>query len=500
MRKLGKQSWEMLVAGAMSGVAWAPISWWPLGLMGWAWWMISISHGDQQRVFLKSMVFTMTSWIIAFHWLAFHPIMIAATTSVVALFAFSCLFAAVAATLIPSMPESRPELRLIAGLISLLVFEIAISWGPFAMPSLSAGFAFTPSAWAMSLSSWAGIKGLSAAVGLSGALGAWLLTNSKKRSKTNTVLSAVSLLAFIAFPLLNESDATATSDPDLTIQLVQPNSSPEAWSDVNDIDRVREFDQLLRQTDSSLSPADLTVLPETALPLGAETDIRRWIAGLSNAASTPILSGGIEVSGGPKARNVAYLSSDSSSRHAKVRLVPFAEHVPFSNLIPGFDRLAVPAGGVEGYEPGAFLKNLTLPMQTADGPSTISVVPLICFESLFFRDARSGLLDGGRVSVVITQDGWWGSNRARSQHRAFSQLLAAATGHPVVHATVDGESALIGADGTLMPLQTITSSLFRGQLPLASRTTAFMRAGNAPFFGIFGALVVLLIILRRRDS
>jgi len=100
------------------------------------------------------------------------------------------------------------------------------------------------------------------------------------------------------------------------------------------------------------------------------------------------------------------------------------------------------------------------------------------------------------VSVVITQDGWWSSDRARSQHLAFSQMLAAATGHPVIHGTVDGESALIDAFGRLRALEAISPSVLRGQLPMASKTTGFMRAGNAPFFGIFGALAALLTAAR----
>ncbi len=500
MRKLGKQSWEMLFAGTLSGLAWAPISWWPLGLIGWVWWMASITQGDQQRVFLHSLLFTGTSWLIAFHWLAFHPILTAAVTSLVALLAFSCFFAAIAALLIPSLPESRPVLRLMAGLTSMLLFEMAVSWGPFAMPSLSAGFAFTPGLWAIAVSSWVGIKGVSAAVGLVGALGAWLLVGFDKKTPAIMGITGAALSALIIIPLLSGPEPEATSDPGIRIQLVQPNASPEAWSDVHDINRVNELRLLVEQADYDTNRIHLTVFPETALPLGGDSDIRLWINELSTSASSPVLTGGIEFSDGSLARNVAYLSSDSSKRHAKMRLVPFAEHVPFSNLIPGFERFAVPSGGVEGYEPGTSRPLLTVPIDGGQGQPTVSVVPLICFESLFLRDARTALLNGGDLSVVITQDGWWGSDRARSQHRAFSQLLAVATGHPVIHATVDGESALIGIDGALIPLQSVTSSLLRGQLPLTSRTTVFMRAGNAPFFGIFGALLVLLFAGRNRDS
>lgn len=489
MRKLGKQSWEMLIAGALFGLTWAPISWWPLGLIGWTWWMLGVSKGDQQSVFLKSLLFVGTAWLVAYHWLAFHPIMIAAVTSVVALLAFACLFAAIATMLVPKFAESRPGLRLIAAVLAMLAFEFAVSWGPFAMPSLSAGFAFTPGTWAMGLASWGGIKGVSAAVGLWGALAAWLIIHREGRSPASRWSTGVALLILTVVPLLLVPRSDNEPSETLTIHLVEPNASPEAWSDVNNVRRIDQFKQMLEQADSTDAPPHLTVFPETALPLGNDEQIRQWIDELSNAAASPVMAGGIEVDEGTRARNVAYVSSDSIRRHAKVRLVPFAEHVPFSNLIPGFERFAVPAGGVEGYEPGTSQSLLTVP---APGESSVAMVPLICFESLFFRDARAGLQRGATISAVITQDGWWGSDRARSQHRAFSQLLASATGHPVIHATVDGESALIDASGNLVPLQPLSPTIFRGQLPLSTDATVFLRVGSALFFGIFGALVIFL--------
>lgn len=497
MRKLGKQSWEMLIAGTLSGVAWAPISWWPLGLLGWAWWMIAVSRGHQQAVFVKSLLFTMTSWLIAFHWLAFHPITVAAFTSVVALLAFSCLFSAITAIVVTAFPEQRQAYRLAAALLSLLMFEIAVSWGPFAMPSLSAGFAFTPSKWALNVSSWVGIKGVSAAVGLWGASAAWLVLRTGRYSKVSTTVAVFTLLALTFLPWSPTGSAIKEMDLDLSVQIIQPNASPEAWSDIHDEGRIERFIDLLHRTQLAPEDVHLTVFPETALPIGDEVQIRRWIQKMAEAASSPVLSGGIEISSRMRARNVAFLSSDSIAHHAKVRLVPFAEYVPFSNHIPGFERFAVPSGGVDGYEPGKTRSLLSLPIDPVRNEiQGISLVPLICFESLFLRDARSGLLEGGDVSVVITQDGWWSSDRARSQHLAFSQMLAAATGHPVIHGTVDGESALIDAFGRLRALEAISPSVLRGQLPMASKTTGFMRAGNAPFFGIFGALAALLTAAR----
>ncbi len=221
MRKVNEEARKTKLGNAHRGYAvrrcMGTISWWPLGLLGWAWWMIAVSRGHQQAVFVKSLLFTMTSWLIAFHWLAFHPITVAAFTSVVALLAFSCLFSAITAIVVTAFPEQRQAYRLAAALLSLLMFEITVSWGPFAMPSLSAGFAFTPQQMGLERVIMGrhqrGICGRGPVGELSAA---WLVLRTGRYSKVSTTVAVFTLLALTFLPW--SPTGSAIKEMDLTFR------------------------------------------------------------------------------------------------------------------------------------------------------------------------------------------------------------------------------------------------------------------------------------------
>ena len=256
--------------------------------------------------------------------------------------------------------------------------------------------------------------------------------------------------------------------------------------------RVDTFASILAEVNAAGPSADMTILPETALPLGGVDALSTWSNTLEVAARGSVLSGGIRKerdSTDEQAFNVVISSDTPLLPYAKRRLVPFAESVPFSDWIPGFRRFAVPSGGISSYASG----NSRLPMPFAGQ----LVVPLICFESLFAQDARKALRAGGTMLIVTTQDGWWGSDLPRRQHLAFSRMLAASTGHPVAHATVDGFSGLIDADGELVPLAREHPRVLTGTIPLTTKSTLFMKMGNRPFFAILAVLATLLSFSNR---
>jgi len=517
MRILGKQSLQSVLAGVLAGLAWEPFGIWPLAIVGWTWWFSTLRSGDQRQLFLSTLLFALSTWAIAFHWVALHPIAMASSTSVVALIAYASILSALVAVLVTRAPVGATRIRLLAGVLAVLVFEVIISWGPFAMPWLSASLALAPSDWSLQLFSWMGLKGGSAALMITAALAAdlvvsWQADQGEMAVARSGSSRAIPLGVLLLLPFWPLNESTIESGDSVRIQIAQPDASPQEWAQISNYAKIDTFESWLAEANLKGAPVELTVLPETALPIGSPDSLRSWAIRLERTAKSPVLTGGIEVApSNPEvenagnvdatALNVAYLSSDTSHRHAKIRLVPFAERVPFSNLIPGFQQFAVPSGGVSAYVPGDRRPLLALNPASSDvSPEAHQIVPLICFESLFFRDAREGLLGGGSFTAVMTQDGWWGSSLPKAQHLAFSRALAAATGRALIHTTVDGNSALIDASGALIPLGRRSPRLLTGDLPLAERDTLFMRVGNALFFGIFGALAVVYAILAIRHQ
>ena len=483
MRILEKQrNWLSLLAGLMYGLAWEPFGLWPLAIAGWALWLNGLAQRTRRDVFLHTLLFSLAAWLIAFHWVMAHPIPAAAMTSGVALLAFASVFATITALLVPLVPECRRGLRMIAGIVAALCFEALLFLGPFAMPWLSAGLSTAPSSWTLSVGSFFGFQGASLLLVSTAALFALsfrLYAVSRRRALSMAGLALGLILVPMAIPV----PGIKTNETDWHVRMLEPGLSPAIWSDVNDFARVDRFAAALNAVPGE---ADLAVLPETALPMAPADSLHAWVARLADVSSSVVVAGGIEAGDASSPSfNVAYSSDSAANRHAKQRLVPFAERVPFSKWIPGFDRFSVPSGGVSSYAAGSGTRLLQV-----DGKS---IVALICFESLFARDARKALLDGGSILVVMTQDGWWGSDLPRGQHLAFSQMLAASTGHPLVHATVDGMSGLIASDGSLQPLESVHPWILSGTLPLTVRSTLFMKVGNRPFFAIFAALALVFL-------
>ena len=200
--------------------------------------------------------------------------------------------------------------------------------------------------------------------------------------------------------------------------------------------------------------------------------------------------------------NVVVSSDTSNAVYRKRRMVPFAERVPFSIWIPFFERFSVDSGGVSTYQQGA-----EMPLMHIAGRSAGI---LICFESLFFRDALTYRKAGAELLLIHTQDGWWSSDSPRKQHFAFSRLLAAASGLPVVQSSVDGISGFIDSQGNVVSSNITAkgradaSEVLTETLSLSQSSTLYYRFGDWPiisiFFFIFLPFLVRTKTLSRSDK
>lgn len=230
---------------------------------------------------------------------------------------------------------------------------------------------------------------------------------------------------------------------------IQPAYPPDVWADLEDSTRVRHLLRLTRDMMGNADPLpDLVVWPETAIPPRPRpSTYYDQVRVFSDSARVVLLTGAITTTSGEDAyRNSAILFApgEEPRQYDKVNLVPFAERVPFVSRFPILDPLAVPSGGVRGYEPGH-----TRGIFKISG-RTIGV--LICFETLFDAPARELVRRHAEAVVAITQDGWWGDSFGYRQHLAFNRLRAIETGVPMLQASVSGISALILPDGRVHEL------------------------------------------------
>lgn len=334
-------------------------------------------------------------------------------------------------------------------------------------PWLAVGYAQSPPS---PLAGWGavlGVYGVGGIVALGGGLLGKLVTGWKK--------PAIWLALFLLLAtgsLLRLMPWTQPSGAPLKVALLQGNVPQDLkWDPKRLALSVSTYLQLARN-----HPADLVVLPETALPLLFDAVPRDVLESLTTHG--PALFGiAIATRDGGYANGAVLLEPTlRASAYAKRHLVPFGEYAP-----PGF---------------GWFFRFASIPMADfTAGPARQAPLALgehriaanICYEDLFGEELLSALPEA-TLLVNLSNTAWFGDSLAQPQHLQIARMRAIETGRTVLRATNTGMTAMIAPDGSvaaaLPPFSTaalmVSAQGYRGFTP-------YTRWGNA--------LALLLAIL-----
>ena len=218
-----------------------------------------------------------------------------------------------------------------------------------------------------------------------------------------------------------------------------------------------------------------------------------------------LLIGGESIKPGAKSSDDIYHNSVFALDHTgallwrydKAHLVPFGEYLPARAILGrlGLSRL-VP--GETDFMRGPGARTFVLPGFLSHGaPATVGVQ--ICYEIVFPGRVVD---ESHRPSFLFnpSNDAWFGA-WGPPQHLAQARLRAIEEGLPVVRATPNGISALVGPRGEL--IATVAhqrAGVIDGVLPARSEPTVFSRWGLwacAPF-GVL--LLVIGLTANRRPS
>ncbi len=440
----------ILLSGCALGFSFPPfpaygLAWMALGplLLRWT------EAPSARRLYLEALGMWLITSSIAFSWPVLHPSPITALASLGGVLVL-CMIGAVPFAL--SVPV-RIRLGLLPGLSAFIAFALATEWilktGPLAFPWMLYGHTQAAAVPFNQLAALGGSAGLSLWVLM---LNAALLLAALPRYRT-TALFGIFLALIAAVGFGSHRRATPPPAADSTdAMLVQPGLTASTWAKVHSGVRVRHLQRL---TASALSPQSaeatpLVIWPETALPPewspngDSAAALQQWV----DRHRIELLTGAIRPAAPPTHQryynSAVLLSPDRPPQvYNKNRLVPFAERVPFIDRIPALRSLAVPAGGVAGYEQGRRRPLLG---------TTFKAGVLICFESTFDQMVRTyaAAPQSADFLVTLAQDGWWGPSAGYRQHFAFTRLRAIETGRAVAMVTVTGITALIGPRGDVM--------------------------------------------------
>lgn len=479
-----------LVAGAITPLSLAPLSWWPVAILSTACLSLVLRGSRPRTAFALAYWFglglfaTGASWVyVSIHHYGEASIALASALTLAFIAGLAAVFALPLA--IYGLLDSRHATVALLGFPGLWVLgEWWRGWVLTGFPWLYLGYGHLDT-W---LAGWApigGVVGISGLVAYCGALGggiAGMLVGRKLSAVTlgTGLVTAVFIWAGGGF-LQNRAWTTPDPGGALSVALVQP-AEPQAtkWSPRALPDILANFSATTR----TLWDHDLIVWPESGIPR-----LQRYVQGYLDTLDTEAsghgagLITGIPTEPAPhRYFNSAIALGTAHGAYHKRHLVPFGEYVPLENWL---------RGAIAFFD---------LPMSAfASGPRTqppialgdIKIATAICYE-VVYPDLVAA--DAGEANILLTlsNDTWFGNSLGPHQHLEMARMRALENGKPMLRATNDGISAVIGAEGKIgNRLPQFQAGVLRAQVTPYRGATPFSHWGSTPAIAL-GLLLCLL--------
>ena len=188
-------------------------------------------------------------------------------------------------------------------------------------------------------------------------------------------------------------------------------------------------------------------------------------------------------------------SASAPRFYHKTKLVPLFERMPFVQFLGFLGKYSLELGGYTGT-----YSNRHGDVVFASPGASITISPIVCFESIFGPYCSRNLPEGKGFICMITNDGWWKNTPGYLHHFNFSPVRAIENRRDFVRVANTGISALIDARGMVVARTPWwEKTTLKGKIHLRRGTTFFARHGD--YLGrislIFGGLLVLIVGIRK---
>jgi apolipoprotein N-acyltransferase len=285
------------------------------------------------------------------------------------------------------------------------------------------------------------IYGVSLATAVSGALlaNAYRCHQQKQKVYLYRNLALFSII-WIVGSLLSFIHWTQPTGSSIQVSLVQANIPQQLkWSPEQIQPTLDQYKSLSQNHWDS----NVIIWPEAAIPAPLE-DVATFVDDMATVAKKhhAILITGIPIKSADNNYFNAVISvgDQESGFYLKQRLVPFGEYIPFQRWVgPLFDFLHIP---MSDFSEGGHAKSPIKLMQD------IKLSTAICYEIAFPEQMLFAIKNIGLI-LTVTNDAWFGHSIAQAQHLQMAQMRAIELGRPVLFASNNGITALIGADGKI---------------------------------------------------
>ncbi len=353
-------------------------------------------------------------------------------------------------------------------------------WVLTGFPWLSVGYSQTPPSPLAGFAPMVGVYGVSLLTALvASCVGRAIMGKARLKS-----LVPIAAIAISGFWLLGH-EWTTPRGSSMRVALLQGNIAQDLkWRPEKFEESLRTYYRLMHD-----NPAQLTVLPETALPVflhevpPAYLEEMRKLAARENG---DLLFGIVTGDRHGYSNSALSAGTSASQRYDKSHLVPFGEFIP-----PGFAWFMSMANiPMSDFTPGA----KTQPPLHINGQK---IAINICYEDAFGEEIIRTLPEA-TLLVNISNVAWFGDSLAPAQHLQIARLRALETGRMMLRATNTGMTAVIDVDGTVRNVLTpFTQGALVGEVRAYDGSTPYVRWGNWP---AVAAAVALLAFARRRKA
>jgi apolipoprotein N-acyltransferase len=482
-----------IVAGAGSGIltalAFPPFDLGPLVLVALVPLLLVWRRATTGRAALAGLAFGLAAFGIVLEWsryfgvVAIAPLVIgeaafaAGTGALVALFAHRGLRSPwlVAAAWV-----------VVEGLRARFPFG-GLPWGEL-------GVALHDMPWARALASVGGIPLVSFVVVAVNAAVLDLALALRGRRRRAAAFAAGALAALVVFTaVVDVTRFTPTVTGHVRFALLQGNDQDRRLT-TSEIDHDYLFKRHVALAERLRGHFDLIVFPESSLERSPTTnpDVRRTLVRIAQRHGAVVLANArVPTSGGLENANLAY-SPDGRLQgvYAKQHLVPFGEYVPFRDQLSFIGELR--------QTPYDYVAGDHRVMFSTHGHRFGSVV---CFESAFAPLVRDYVRDGAELLVVSTNNRSYRRSGLAAQHLALSQMRAAETARPVLHAAISGITGVVDPGGDVRDTSRLfVNKLTTGRVATVTGDTLYVRFGDWVLLGCGIGLVAAAVVARRRPE
>lgn len=183
-----------------------------------------------------------------------------------------------------------------------------------------------------------------------------------------------------------------------------------------------------------------------------------------------------------------FLDENSEAQFVhKSKLVPGVESVPFSDIFPFLEDVAISNGGTSG----------TLgvePHPKVFYDKNVKIAPVVCYESIYGGWVAGQCRSGAELIVISTNDGWWKDTPGYKQHCSFASLRAIENRRSIARSANTGTSCFVNQRGDILqPTDWWVKDVIKAKLNLNSEPTFYTTYGDV--MGRSLAFVAALLLL-----